>query len=42
MKSVFHMVAEENIIIATTEFILEDIEAAWHAPLTPHPIVKVQ
>ncbi|MEW9697576.1 zinc-binding alcohol dehydrogenase family protein [Paenibacillus sp. SI8] len=42
VKSVFDMVAEENIKIATTEFVLEDIEAAWHAPLTPRPVVKVQ
>lgn len=41
VKGVFEMAAEGKLKIATTEFALDDIEAAWHAPLTPRPVVKV-
>ncbi|RUT29596.1 zinc-binding alcohol dehydrogenase family protein [Paenibacillus zeisoli] len=40
-KSVFEMAAEGKINIAVAEFALQDIEAAWHAPLTPRPVVRV-
>lgn len=42
VRGVFEMAAEGKINIATTEFVLEDIEAAWNAPLMPRPVVKVQ
>jgi len=41
VKGVFEMAAQGKIKIATAEFALEDIEAAWHAPLTPRPVVTV-
>ncbi|MUT65800.1 zinc-binding alcohol dehydrogenase family protein [Paenibacillus sp. NEAU-GSW1] len=40
-KSVFEMAAEGKIKIAVAEFALKDIEAAWTAPLTPRPVIKV-
>ncbi|OMF18876.1 alcohol dehydrogenase [Paenibacillus sp. FSL H8-0548] len=41
VKGVFEMAAERKIKIATKEYALEEIEEAWHAPLTPRPVVKV-
>lgn len=42
VKGVFNMAAEGTLRIATKEFVLEDIEEAWNAPLMPRPVVKVQ
>lgn len=41
VKGVFDMAAEGKLTIATAEFGLEEIEAAWDAPLTPRPVVKL-
>lgn len=41
VKGVFEMAAEGKLKIVTSEFALEDIEAAWYMPLTPRPVVKV-
>lgn len=42
VKSIFELAAAGKIRIATTEFALENIEAAWRAPLTPRPVVRIQ
>ncbi|RNB57756.1 zinc-binding alcohol dehydrogenase family protein [Brevibacillus gelatini] len=41
VKGVFEMAANGQLAISTTEFALEAIEAAWNAPLTPRPVIKV-
>lgn len=41
-KNVLELASKGKIKIATMKFALEDIEAAWHAPLTPRPVVMVK
>ncbi|GFN30130.1 quinone oxidoreductase family protein [Paenibacillus xylaniclasticus] len=40
-KSVLELAAKGIIKISIAEYALEDIEAAWHAPLTPRPVIRV-
>ncbi len=41
-KSVLELASKGRITMAVTKFALEDIEAAWHASLTPRPVVMVK
>ncbi|GIP22216.1 zinc-binding alcohol dehydrogenase family protein [Paenibacillus sp. J22TS3] len=42
VRGVFEMAAEGKLTINTAEFVLEEIEEAWNAPLSPRPVVKVK
>lgn len=40
-KSVFELAANDEIKLPIAEYALQDIEAAWRAPLTPRPVISV-
>ena len=42
ISSVFQWAAQEHIQVATNEFSLSEIAAAWKAPLTPRAVVTVK
>lgn len=41
-KNVLELASEGKIKMDTTKFALENIEAAWQAPLTPRPVVMIK
>lgn len=40
-RGVFELAAAGKLTIAVAEFALSSIEAAWHAPLTPRPVIRI-
>lgn len=41
VKGVFELAAKHHLTIPTMTYALEDLDAAWRAPLTPRPVIKL-